>query len=140
MQVHSDDIAVPIVSVVMVFGMIMVAIIAKVMRKIRVSQMIHQERMAAIEKGLPLPSVQDYAATSERPIGSIYNLRRGLLFAFVGLGLLVSSRFVDWGHHGDKVPFLAGGIICVCVGAAYLIFYFVQGRKPESSQSAPEMK
>ncbi|MGA8367715.1 MAG: DUF6249 domain-containing protein [Candidatus Acidiferrales bacterium] len=123
---------IPIVSIVMVFGMITVIIIAKALRKIRVSQMIHQERMVAIEKGLPLPSVQDY---SLRPLTPKYNLRRGLLWGLVGLGLLISYRFAAFGPRGDTGPFGAIGIICVCVGAAYLIFYFIESRKPDAPQS-----
>ena len=139
MHVNSGDF-VPIVAIVMVFGMIIVSIVAKVMRKIRVSQMIHQERMAAIEKGLPLPSVQDYAITSGKPVTPKNDLRRGLLWAFVGLGLMLASGVAAFEHHGHEVHFLGGGIVCVCVGAAYLIFYFVQVRKPEGPESASDRK
>ncbi|MGC2421310.1 MAG: DUF6249 domain-containing protein [Candidatus Acidiferrales bacterium] len=131
MQVHGGSV-VQIVAIVMVFGMIIVGIIGKVIRRIRVNQLIHQERMAAIEKGLPLPSVQDY---SLRPLTPKYNLRRGLLWGLVGLGLLISYRFAAFGPRGDTGPFGAIGIICVCVGAAYLIFYFIESRKPDAPQS-----
>jgi len=116
-----------------------VAVVGGIIMKTKVSQMIHQERMAALEKGLPLPSVGDYAITTKGPTAPKDHLRRGLLWAFVGFGLLVSSGFVPLGR-GAKVPFLAGGTICVCVGAAYLIFYFMDGGKREGSQSGPEMR
>jgi hypothetical protein len=134
MQTHGES-AVPIVAIVMVFAIPILGIVGKVMRRIRVSQMIHQERMAAMEKGLPLPSVQDYSVASEVLTGPKYNLRRGLLWGLVGLGLLISHRFGDFEQGTHKLPLLAGGTICVCVGAAFLIFYFVESRKPDGPQS-----
>jgi len=118
-----------------------IVVIAVAIRKIKVSQMLHQERMAAIEKGLPLPSSQDYALASQKTaLTPRDNLRRGLLWAFVGIGLVVSFRFSAFGiwgdrHRGDTGTFLAFGIICLCVGAAYLIFYFIESRKPNPPQS-----
>jgi Domain of unknown function (DUF6249) len=133
MHIDSSDM-VPIAAIVMVFGMIIVIIVSKVIGRIRVSQMIHQERMAAIEKGLPPPSAQDYSLASGRPVTPKYNLRRGLLWGLVGVGLLIAYRLAAFGVRGEREPFLAVGIICVCVGAAYLIFYFIESRKADSPQ------
>jgi hypothetical protein len=55
-------------------------------------------------------------------------LLRGLIWLGVGLALTFAVR--DW--FGSQMGGL--GWIAVAVGAAYLIFYFVEGRKATASQ------
>jgi hypothetical protein len=50
-------------------------------------------------------------------------LLRGLIWLGVGLALTFGGR--DW----LRAPMGGSGWIAVAVGAAYLIFYFVEGRK-----------
>ncbi len=134
---HVSDNLIGLASVVMALAIPIIVIIAVAIRKIRVSQMLHQERMAAIEKGLPLPSSQDYALASQKTVPTFReSLRRGLLWSFVGLGLLVSAwAFAVSGIQHHREILLAGGIISACVGAAHLIFYFIEDRKPDGPQS-----
>lgn len=131
---------IPLAAVVMSLAIPIIVIIAQAYRRTQVSQMLHKERMLAMEKGLPAPSADDYAvaAAQKAPPGPKSNLRCGLLWGFIGLGLIISTVIgasgTLWMRHAWW-PILAAGIICVCVGAAYLIFYFVEARKPEAAQS-----
>ncbi len=81
----------------------------------------HKERMAAIEKGLELPpeSFPQPAPVAPR---SRY-LLRGLMWLGVGVAITFGGR--DW----LQGPMGGSGWIAVAVGVAYLIFYFVEGRK-----------
>jgi hypothetical protein len=81
-------------------------------RQIREVEARHRERMASIEKGLPVPP--DPVKPPRRP-GS--PLLRGLIWLGVGLGM-VYSRLDD--------DFSRLGWIPAAVGAAYLIFYIVE--------------
>jgi len=136
---HVSDNLVGLASVIMALAIPIIVVLAVAIRKIRVSQMLHEERMAAIEKGLPPPSSEDYVLASQKTVPTFRDresLRRGLLWGFVGLGLLVSAwAFTVSGIQHHREILLAGGIISVCVGAAHLIFYFIESRKPDGPQS-----
>ena len=81
----------------------------------------HKERMAAIEKGLELPP-ESLPQPEQMPPRSRY-LLRGLIWLSVGLAITFGGR--DW----LRAPMGGSGWIAVAVGVAYLIFYFVEGRK-----------
>lgn len=81
----------------------------------------HKERMAAIEKGLELPP-ESLPQPEQMPPRSRY-LLRGLIWLGVGLAITFGGR--DW----LRAPMGGSGWIAVAVGVAYLIFYFVEGRK-----------
>jgi hypothetical protein len=77
--------------------------------------------MAAIEKGLELPP-ESLPQSQQMPPRSRY-LLRGLIWLGVGLAITLGGR--DWLHSSIG----GSGWIAVAVGAAYLIFYFVEGRR-----------
>jgi uncharacterized protein DUF6249 len=87
----------------------------------------HKERMAAIDKGLldlpPEPTPQP----AQMPPRARY-LLRGLIWLGVGLALVFGIRDLFDSQFGQI------GWIAVAVGTAYLIFYFVEGRRIPSSQ------
>jgi hypothetical protein len=83
--------------------------------------------MAAIEKGLELPP-ESLPQPAQMPPRARY-LLRGLIWLGVGLALTFGVR--DW--FGTQIG--GCGWIAVAVGAAYLIFYCVEGRKAAVSES-----
>jgi hypothetical protein len=92
-----------------------VAIWAGHQRQIREVEARHRERMAAIEKGLPVP-----ADPAPRPRSSGSPLLRGLVWLGIGLAI-VYSRVDD--------TFSRLGWIPAAIGAAFLIFYVVESLK-----------
>jgi hypothetical protein len=78
--------------------------------------------MAAIDKGLELPP-ESLPQSGPTPPRSRY-LLRGLIWLGVGLAITLGGR--DW----LQGPLGGSGWIAVAVGGAYLIFYFVEGRRP----------
>jgi hypothetical protein len=132
---------IPIVSVTLGIGMIVVSILVKHRRQMQELDHRHKERMAAIEKGLDLPPdpvSERIVAAREAGIvgtrgaggggaGSRY-LLRGLIWLGVGLAVaLTDSGIRDYGWIG------------VAVGVAYLIYYAVEGRReaPPSGHGGP---
>jgi hypothetical protein len=87
----------------------------------------HKERMAAIDKGLldlpPEPPPQP----APMPPRARY-LLRGLIWLGLGLALVFGVRDLFDSQIGQI------GWIGVAIGAAYLIFYVVEGRRIPSSQ------
>jgi hypothetical protein len=117
---------IPIISIVLGIGMIVVAILTKHRRDMQQLELHHRERMAAIEKGLELPPERPTPAAAVRSNGyrgggSRY-LLRGLVWTGVGLALTLSQN--EWTDHWHSY-----GWIAVAVGVAYLIYYAVEGRR-----------
>ena len=110
---------IPILSVTVSLGALIVWIVVWYRRRMHEVDCRHKERMAAIEKGLELPP-EPLPQPQQAP-RSRY-LLRGLIW--LGVGLAITFGGQDW----LRAPLGGGGWIAVAVGAAYLIFYFVEGR------------
>ena len=83
----------------------------------------HKERMAAIERGMEAPQLPESFYLSMKPPRRSSYLLPGLIWLFVGIGLFVALGAVA----GEDVRFF--GLIPAGVGLAFLIYYFVEGRK-----------
>ena len=112
---------IPILSVTLSLGAVILWILVWHRRKVHELDCRHKERMAAIDKGLDLPP-ESLPQPAPMPPRSRY-LLRGLIWLGVGLAVTLAVR--DW--FGSQMG--GFGWIAVAVGAAYLIFYFVEGRK-----------
>ena len=122
---------IPIISVTVSLGALIVWIVVWYRRRMHEIDCRHKERMAAIDKGLELPPESE-PPPAPVPAGSRY-LLRGLVWLGVGLALTFGAR--DW-----STSLLGGsgwGWIAVAVGAAYLIFYFVEGRGSPAAKREP---
>lgn len=112
---------VPIVSVTVSLAALIVWIVVWYRRRKHEIDCRHKERMAAIEKGLELPP-ESQPQPEQTPTRPRY-LLRGLIWLGVGLAITFGGR--DW----LQGPMGGSGWIAVAVGAAYLVFYMVEGRK-----------
>jgi len=123
---------IPIISVTISLGALIVWILVAHRRRVREIDCRHKERMAAIEKGLELPPEPHPEAAQMAPRARY--LLRGLIWLGVGLAITFGGR--NW----LQAPMGGSGWIAVAVGVAYLIFYFVEGRKtaaPKREAPAP---
>jgi len=99
-----------------------VAVLCGAASDYRKKELMHRERLAAIEKGM-VP-----ASLNERPL-QVY-FRRGLVWLIPGLGLGAFLRFVS----GDFSTAWGGtGVLMTCLGLAYLLYYFYESRRQRSS-------
>jgi len=112
---------IPIISVTVSLGALIVWIVVWYRRRKLEIDCRHKERMAAIEKGLELPP-ESLPQPEQMAPRSRY-LLRGLIWLGVGLAITfgVHERF------GTQTG--SFGWIAVAVGAAYLIYYFVEERR-----------
>jgi hypothetical protein len=112
---------IPILSVTVSLAALIVWIVMWYRRRMHEVDCRHKERMAAIEKGLELPP-ESLPPPAQMPPRSRY-LLRGLIWLGVGLAITLGGR--DW----LQAPLGGSGWIAVAVGAAYLVFYFVEARR-----------
>ena len=120
---------IPILAVALSLSALIIWVLGWHRRRVHEVDCRHKERMAAIEKGLELPP-ESLPPPAQMPPRALY-LLRGLIWLGVGLAL-------TFGTHGSFGTHMGGfggfGWIAVAVGAAYLIFYFVEGRKVAVSE------
>jgi Domain of unknown function (DUF6249) len=123
---------IPVVAIVFTFGIpgavLTVWITLNYHKRRRLMELNHAERMAAIERGMDLPPLPleliDGGSTKKRRRTA---LLPGLIWFFIGFAFLVGA-LVD--SEEDIPVFL--GLIPLGIGLAYLIYYFVEGRKIEA--------
>src|SRR5215831_4880437 len=122
------------VFVVLAFSIPIFSILTRSRRLQRAMELLHTERMAAIERGMDLPATSlellgDQVSKSKRPRTA---LLPGLVWLFVGIAISVSRLSLD----GHDAPLMVG-LIPAGIGLAYLIYYFVEERKQIARLDAP---
>jgi hypothetical protein len=118
---------IPIIAIVMGIGVAMLAIYLSYRKRKDIFALYHQERMAAIEKGVDLPPLPEALLTEDgkplRPYNPRRHLLKGLAWLFVGIGLglaLWATVGYDWALFS---------LVLTGIGLAHLIYYFVEGKK-----------
>jgi len=91
----------------------------------RAMDLLHTERMAAIERGMELPLPASDLLGDQSSIGKPRTaLLPGLMWLFVGLAI-VGARF----SAELESPPLFVGLVPVGIGLAYLLYYYLEERK-----------
>jgi len=122
---NEDVVAVfiPIVAIIMSLSIPIVFALLDYRRRRDIVEANHKERLAAIERGMDIPPLPESFYLPLRQRRRPQYLLGGMIWLFVGLGLFVALRAVA--SH-DVANF---ALIPIGVGAAFLIFYVVEGRK-----------
>ena len=132
MNVDTIAVFIPIVAIVMSLSIPIVYAIVDYRRRRDIVEAHHKERLAAIERGMEISPLPDAFYQSFKPARRSSYLLPGLVWLFIGIGLFIALGAVA----GDDVRYF--GLIPAGVGAALLIYYFVEGRKlPLASRSPP---
>jgi hypothetical protein len=121
----SEDVVavfIPIVAIVMSLLIPIVYQITDYRRRRDIVEAHHKERMAGIERGMEIPPLPEAFFSpldrSRRP----RHLLTGMIWFFIGIALFLALGAVA----GDDVRYF--GLIPAGIGAAFLIYYFVEGR------------
>ena len=124
MRTEELALLIPIISVIMGIGVAMLAIYLGYRKRKDLLDHYHQERMAAIEKGIECPPWPDRLLGDENaPASPRRHLLKGLVWLFIGLGGMVAVYVAIDHEHA------LWGLIPAGIGLAHLIYYFVEGRK-----------
>lgn len=114
---------IPIVAIIFGCSIPIVAIWANAKKTREIFELYHRERMAAIDKGIELPPLPDGLLSEQAvPYHPRRNLRKGLVWAAVGAGMLIAFPRME-----SDLAYL--GFIPLLIGVAYLIYYAAVGRK-----------
>ncbi len=118
---------IPIISIVMGIGVAMLAIYLGYKKRKELFTLYHQVRMLALEKGLEVPPLPEgLLEESGAPYDPRRHLLKGLVWLFIGmaLGLGLWSVVDTEGAHYSLFS-----LVFIGIGAAHLIYYFVEGKK-----------
>lgn len=93
--------------------------------------MLHQERLAAIEKGIELPPVEQELRRGPRNVQRIL-LLMGLTWISVGLGAFVLLSALISNHNQEVAPGAQWAAVApLGIGLSHIVVYFV-GRKRDA--------
>jgi hypothetical protein len=108
-------------------AVLLVIVLAQIRtRRVR-AEMLHQERMLAIEKGIPIPPDYLEVTRKRRPYVS------GLVWAGIGLALLI------WGVIGEDKDLNGFGLVPLFVGIALMIGDFMSAKKAAPPKNGTEV-
>jgi len=128
------SIMIPVISIVLGIAIGMLAIYTSYRKRKELYAYYHQERMAAIEKGMECPPWPTHLLAPE-DVGLSSSPRRhllkGLVWLFIGLGLMIAV------YATFDLARALFGLIPAGIGVAHLIYYFVEGkREAEAAEPA----
>ena len=131
-----EDVVALFIPIIAIFMSLLIPIVYAVVdykRRRDIVEANHKERLAAIERGMELPPLPESFYQSIKPARRSSYLLPGLVWLFVGVGIFMALGAIA----GEDVRYL--GLVPAGVGLAYLIYYFVEGRKlpPAGQGSTP---
>jgi hypothetical protein len=114
---------IPIVAIVMGLGIGMLKLYLDYRKKRELIQLHHAERMAAIDKGIELPSLppEFFQEYRRPPLTNTTYLRRGLMWLLLGIAVTVALAAT----HNKEYWW---GLVPAAVGVANLLTYFLATR------------
>lgn len=120
---HGLEALVPLAAIVFTFGIPGIIIFWWLYTK-------HRERMRLIEKGLTPEEVKAYFADANtKPRNPYSSLKWGILLTFLGIGIFLANLFENMYDVAEGVM---TGIIVLCVGLGFLVYYTVVSAKTKS--------
>ncbi|MCB0726749.1 MAG: hypothetical protein KDD00_04760 [Ignavibacteriae bacterium] len=122
---------IPIIAIVMTFGIPGIIIFWYLYTK-------HRERMRLIEKGLTPEEVKAYYTdTSNKPRNPYSSLKWGVLLTFIGAGIFLANLFEGMYDIEEGVMM---GIIILCAGLGFLVYYGIVSSKIKNNLSDTQIK
>ncbi len=113
-------------------GIGMLALILAFKRRKDMFALYHQERMAAIEKGVELPPMPESIFSEDAaPSSPRRHLLKGLWWVLIGLGLGVAL------FATVEERWYLFALIPIGAGLAHLIYYAVEGRREPLATETP---
>jgi hypothetical protein len=129
MNVEEMALMIPILAIVLGVAIAIVSIVSSHRQKLKLAELRHRERLAAIEKGIELPL--DPEPDADADAGKGRSLKSGLSGLLLGVLLYFALREVA----DDDIALF--GLIPAALGIASLITYFVEGRGNGDARRAP---
>jgi hypothetical protein len=121
---------IPIVAIVMGIGIGMQSIWTEHKRKSQLLEQYHRERMAALDKGLPLPELDRrlVALDENEPPSAAKAYRNGIMMTLIGVVLYFALDSL----LGDRLSMF--GLIPAAVGVANLVYGVMLQQKDRAAK------
>jgi peptidoglycan/LPS O-acetylase OafA/YrhL len=122
------SVLIPVIAIIMGIGIGMFSLYLQYRKKRDMLQLHHAERMAAIEKGIELPTLppEFFQETGRRELAPIRNRRIGLILLFLGIAIAVAL----WGTH---IPAYWWGLVPAAIGLAFLLSSLLEAREQKKA-------
>src|SRR5438046_2153586 len=134
---HRLGILIPFLAITLGLGIPLSAILFDFLKRRRFMELQHQQRMAAIEKGIDLPPMSFDMVDHKQWRGYRPNyLLRGLVWLLIGATLTIAI-YANEEFRRAKALF---GLIPTGIGLAYLIYYFAEGKNLMEERRIAETK
>lgn len=126
-----DGVWVPIIMFLVIGAVCIVPVWLKSRERIEMQSTLR----AAIDKGQPVPPEVIEALTRNVKVAptSLSDLRAGVIWLAVGIGLGLASHFADFGDHDVDFPGLGIACIPAVIGVAYIVLSFFNPNKYKSA-------
>ena len=92
----------------------------------------HKERMAMIEKGVSANELKAAGGTGFWKTHPLSNLKWGLVFLFVGAGILIANMINQWSRMDEGGVYFAS--ILISGGLALVIFYLIANARMKKDE------
>lgn len=128
----------PIILII-IFAFVIVLAIIKAITRHQDRNLAHKERLAAIEKGLPIPQVPASITKMCDCSSRQRNMRTGLILVFVGIGILVSFIVCAYVvNEGEVIAGGAFGLIPFFIGVGHFIYALTLPKDKQRAEAAQE--
>ena len=122
---------IPIIAIVMGVGLAMLALWLDHEKKTRMFELHHQERLAALERGIELPPLpSEFFQGRSTPSQGHGVLLWGMILVLVGLAFGIAQTL-----NGDTES-AVWALVPIAVGTAQLIYYFAVHRRKQPALPA----
>lgn len=124
-------ILIPIVAIIMGIGLGALAMFLNYRKRKDMFALYHQERIAALDKGIELPPLPDAFFYDDGKAPSSHGtLLGGLVLVFLGVALFIALDFVT------QLNVALFALIPLSIGLALLLYYFAVGKKHAAALEA----
>jgi len=122
-----DEVWIPIIMFLVIGAICIVPVYLKSRERIEMQSTLR----AAIDKGQPVPPEVIEALTRNVKVAptSLSDIRVGVIWLAVGIGLAAFSYFVDFGDHDFHSPGVGIACIPAVIGVAYIVLSFFNPNK-----------
>ncbi len=125
---------IPIIAIIMGIGIGMLGLVLSYKKRKEMFALYHQERMAAIDKGIDLPPLPEgFFSEDARTPAPHRHLLKGLVWLFLGVAITTALYVNNW----QKSTALFG-LIPTAIGLAYLVYYALVGKRAAEEAEALE--
>ena len=122
-----DEVWIPIIMFLVIGAICIVPVYLKSRERIEMQSTLR----AAIDKGQPVPPEVIEALTRNVKVAptSLSDMRTGVIWLAIGIGIGLFSYFGDFGDHGGDFPGLGIACIPAVIGVAYIVLSFFNPNK-----------